>query len=216
MATMSIWDPVVEAGTGEFSQSQILLVAGNYEGNDLNTVAAGWQRDSYRNTGCLNLDCAGFVQVPSNYTVGAAFVFSSYGGNQFDIKMSIWKDPEDGNWWLGIGQSFVGYWPSKLFTHLSDGPATFVQWGGEVRDTRSYGQHTTTQMGSGHFAEEGFGKAAFFGDLRIIDHQYHLLPVGDFILQTSNATCYNALKVHNEQWGTHFYYGGPGYNVLCP
>lgn len=123
---------------------------------------------------------------------------------------------DGGNWWLGIGQSFIGYWPAKLFTHLADGPAKLVQWGGEIVNTRSYGQHTTTQMGSGHFAEEGFGKASFFRNLRIINYLYHLQPVQEFLLQMLNSTCYNVQKGFNEEWGAHFYYGGPGYNALCP
>lgn len=126
------------------------------------------------------------------------------------------QDMDGGNWWLGIGQSFIGYWPAKLFTHLADGPAKLVQWGGEIVNTRNYGQHTTTQMGSGHFAEEGFGKASFFRNLRIINYLYHLQPVQEFFLQTLNTTCYNAQKGFNEEWGAHFYYGGPGYNALCP
>ncbi|ESQ49655.1 hypothetical protein EUTSA_v10022139mg, partial [Eutrema salsugineum] len=234
-ATMNLWAPAVEPGSGEFSLSQIWLVTGHYNGSDLNTIEAGWQvfpkhyhdslprlfvywtRDTYQKTGCLNLDCPGFVQVPSDYAIGAAFApISSYGSNQYDITMAIWKDTDNGNWWLGIGQSFVGYWPASLFTHLADGPAKLVQWGGEITNTRSYGQQTTTQMGSGHFPEEGFGKASFFRKLRIIDPLYHLVPVDDFLLQTLNPTCYNAIKAHNEAWGTHFFYGGPGFNALCP
>ncbi|ESQ50910.1 hypothetical protein EUTSA_v10022790mg [Eutrema salsugineum] len=234
-ATMNVWDPVVEQGTNEFSLSQIWLVAGHYNESDLNTIEAGWQvfpdryhdtqprlfiywtRDTYQKTGCLNFDCPGFVQVSNDFAIGGAFSpISSYGGNQYDLTMVIWKDTNDGNWGLGIGQSFVGYWPAKLFTHLADGPARLVQLGGEVVNTHSYGQHTTTQMGSGHFAEEGFGKASFFRNLGIIDYLYYLQPVQDFILQTRNTTCYNALKAYTKEWGTHFYYGGPGFNVLCP
>lgn len=233
-ATMNIWEPIVEPESDEFSLSQIWLVAGHYSGSDLNTVEAGWEvypnhyhdsqprlfvywtRDAYQKTGCRNLECPGFVQVPSDYAVGAAFApVSSYGGNQYDVKMLIWKDTDDGNWWLGIGQSLVGYWPAKLFTHLADGPAELVQWGGEVTNNRMYGQHTTTDMGSGHFAEEGFRKASFFHSLRVIDHLYHLLPVEDFLLQTRDSTCYNALKAHNAELGMLFYYGGPGFNSLC-
>ncbi|ESQ49654.1 hypothetical protein EUTSA_v10021939mg [Eutrema salsugineum] len=91
-----------------------------------------------------------------------------------------------------------------------------VQWGGEITNTRSYSQHTTTQMGSGHFAEEGFGKASFFHNLRIIDPLYHLVRVDDFLLQTRNPTCYNAIKAHNEAWGTHFFYGGPDSTPCVP
>ncbi|VVA92050.1 unnamed protein product [Arabis nemorensis] len=234
-ATLGIWDPIVVPGIGEFSFSQMWLVAGHYNESDLNTVEAGWEvfpehyhdnqprlfiywtRDTYQYTGCRNFECEGFVQVSSKFAIGAAFApVSSYDGSQTDITMTIWKDTDHGNWWLGIGQSFVGYWPAKLFTHLADGPATVVQWGGEVVNTRSYGQHTTTQMGSGHFAQEGFGKATFVRNIGVVDQLYHLHQVQDIRLQAMNSSCYNAVKLHNEEWGTHFYYGGPGFNAFCP
>ncbi|AEE78387.1 carboxyl-terminal peptidase (DUF239) [Arabidopsis thaliana] len=235
VATMNVWNPSVEHGTNEFSLSQIWLVAGHYNDSDLNTVEAGWQvfpdhyhdsqprlfvywtKDTYQKTGCLNLECPGFVQVTSEFAIGSAFSpTSSYGGSQYDITMYIWKDTKDGNWWLSIDSSVIGYWPARLFTHLAHGPATLVQWGGEIVNSRSYGQHTTTQMGSGHFAEEGFGKAGSFRNLKIIDYLSYMQPVQEFILQTKNPTCYTAIKGYSEEWGSHFYYGGPGYNALCP
>ncbi|CAE6075473.1 unnamed protein product [Arabidopsis arenosa] len=216
-ATMSVWNPSVEHGTHEFSLSQIWLVAGHYNESDLNTIEAGWQRDTYQNTGCLNLECPGFVQVTSEFAIGSAFApTSSYGGSQYDVTMFIWKDTNDGNWWLSIDSIVIGYWPARLFTHLAHGPAKLVQWGGEVVNSRSYGQHTTTQMGSGHFAEEGYGKAGFFRNLKIIDYLSYMQPVQEFVLQTKNPTCYTAKKGYSEEWGSHFYYGGPGYNALCP
>ena len=62
----------------------------------------------------------------------------------------------------------LGYWPSSLFPLLSDS-AEAVKWGGEVINLHKGGQHTTTQMGSGHFAEEGPNKASFFKNLNVID-----------------------------------------------
>ncbi|MCI52504.1 hypothetical protein A2U01_0073748, partial [Trifolium medium] len=54
--------------------------------------------------------------------------------------------------------------PVELFTHLAN-RATMVQWGGEVVNSRANGQHTSTQMGSSQFAEDGFGKASYFRNL---------------------------------------------------
>ncbi|XP_010412627.1 PREDICTED: uncharacterized protein LOC104698956 [Camelina sativa] len=96
------------------------------------------ERDTYQKTGCLNLECSGFVQVSNQFAVGSAFSpTSSYGGNQFDVTMFIWKDANDGNWWLIIDSSLIGYWPEKLFTHLAHGPAELVLWGGEIVNTHA-------------------------------------------------------------------------------
>ena len=92
------------------------------------------QDDTYRETGCYNLHCSGFVQTSSRVAIGAAISpASSYGGRQFDIAVLIWKDPRRGHWWLqlGSGGALVGYWPSSLFTHLGS-RADMVQFGGEV------------------------------------------------------------------------------------
>ena len=43
--------------------------------------------------------------------------------------------------------------------------------GGEVVHSTSDGTHTETQMGSGHFPSEGFGKAAFFKDIKYFNDQ---------------------------------------------
>ena len=69
---------------------------------------------------------------------------------------------------MKINNRDLGYWPSSIFSILSDS-ASRVQWGGQVANANRYGQHTTTQMGSGHFAEEGPGKASFFKNLNVID-----------------------------------------------
>ncbi|KAF9619550.1 hypothetical protein IFM89_007377 [Coptis chinensis] len=37
-----------------------------------------------------------------------------------------------------------------------------MEWGGEVVNSQPDGEHTATQMGSGHFPKEGFGKSSYF------------------------------------------------------
>ncbi|KAH9728159.1 hypothetical protein KPL70_008918 [Citrus sinensis] len=186
-ATINVWDPSIQV-VNEFSLSQIWVLSGSFDGSDLNSIEAGWQvspelygdsrprlftywtSDSYQATGCYNLLCAGFIQTNSRIAIGAAISpISTYAGNQFDITILIWKDPKLGNWWMGFGENLlVGYWPAELFTHLAD-HATMVEWGGEVVNSRANGEHTATQMGSGHFAEDGFGKASYFRNLEMVD-----------------------------------------------
>ncbi|XP_010454087.1 PREDICTED: uncharacterized protein LOC104735906 [Camelina sativa] len=232
-ATINVWDPKIEE-VNEFSLSQIWILSGSFVGPDLNSIEAGWQvspelygdnrprlftywtSDSYQATGCYNLLCSGFIQTNNKIAIGAAISpLSSFKGNQFDITILIWKDPKMGNWWMGLGDNtLVGYWPAELFTHLAD-HATTVEWGGEVVNTRASGRHTTTQMGSGHFPDEGFGKASYFRNLEVVDSDNSLVPVHDVKILAENTECYDIKSSYSNEWGTYFYYGGPGFNPRC-
>ncbi|WOH16562.1 hypothetical protein DCAR_0936118 [Daucus carota subsp. sativus] len=232
-ASINVWAPRV-ASRYEFSLSQMWVISGSF-GNDLNTIEAGWQvspelygdnyprfftywtTDAYQTTGCYNLLCSGFVQTNNRIAMGAAISpRSSYHGGQFDISILVWKDPKHGNWWLEFGSgTLVGYWPAFLFTHLRT-HATMVQYGGEVVNTRSSGYHTPTQMGSGHFAWEGFGKASYFRNLQVVDWGNNLIPLPNLRVLADHPDCYDIRGGINRVWGNYFYYGGPGRNSRCP
>ncbi|KAI3518131.1 hypothetical protein L1887_06542 [Cichorium endivia] len=232
-ATINVWDPKIEV-INEFSLSQIWVLSGSFDGSDLNSIEAGWQvspelygdsrprlftywtSDAYQATGCYNLLCSGFIQTNSRIAIGAAISpLSAFQGSQFDVTITIWKDPKLGNWWMGFGENtLVGYWPAELFTHLAD-RATMVEWGGEVVNSRANGEHTSTGMGSGHFAEDGFGKASYFRNLEIVDSDNSLISAHDISTLAENSNCYNIKSSSNNQWGTYFYYGGPGRNPQC-
>ncbi|KAL0447151.1 UNVERIFIED_CONTAM: hypothetical protein Slati_1843000 [Sesamum latifolium] len=232
-ASINVWAPRV-ANRYEFSLSQMWVIAGSF-GDDLNTIEAGWQvspelygdnyprfftywtSDAYQATGCYNLLCSGFVQTNNRIAIGAAISpTSSYNGGQFDISLLVWKDPKHGNWWLEFGNGvLVGYWPSFLFTHLRN-RATMVQFGGEIVNSRASGSHTSTQMGSGHFAGEGFGKASYFRNLQVVDWDNSLIPLSNLRVLADHPNCYDIQGGINRVWGNYFYYGGPGRNSRCP
>ncbi|CAO2827444.1 unnamed protein product [Amaranthus hypochondriacus] len=232
-ATINVWDPSIEK-INEFSLSQIWVLSGDFDGTDLNSIEAGWQvspelygdsrprlftywtSDSYQATGCYNLLCAGFVQMNSRIAIGAAISpVSSFSSNQYDITILIWKDPKLGNWWMSFGDgTLVGYWPAELFTHLTN-HATMVEWGGEVVNTRPNGLHTSTQMGSGYFAEDGFGKASYFRNLEIVDSDNSLSSAQHIQTLAENLNCYDIKSSYDNDWGQHFYFGGPGRNPKC-
>ncbi|KAL7133138.1 hypothetical protein ABFS83_12G120400 [Erythranthe nasuta] len=231
-ASINVWAPRV-SNQFEFSLSQMWVIAGSF-GDDLNTIEAGWQvspelygdnyprfftywtSDAYQATGCYNLLCSGFVQTNNRIAIGAAISpTSSYNGGQFDISLLIWKDPKHGNWWLEFGNGIlVGYWPSFLFTHLRD-HASMVQFGGEIVNSQSSGGHTQTQMGSGHFAGEGFGKASYFRNLQVVDWDNSLVPLSNLRVLADHPNCYDIQGGVNKVWGNYFYYGGPGKNSKC-
>ncbi|CAL5338284.1 unnamed protein product [Camellia sinensis] len=232
-ASINVWAPQVD-NQYEFSLSQMWVISGSF-GDDLNTIEAGWQvspelygdnyprfftywtTDAYQATGCYNLLCSGFVQTNNMIAIGAAISpTSSYSGGQFDISLLVWKDPKHGNWWLEFGSGIlVGYWPSFLFTHLRS-HASMVQFGGETVNSRPSGFHTSTQMGSGHFAGEGFGKASYFRNLQIVDWDNNLIPLSNLRVLADHPNCYDIQGGINSVWGNYFYYGGPGRNAKCP
>ncbi|KAH9307378.1 hypothetical protein KI387_035289, partial [Taxus chinensis] len=217
-ATINVWAPRIET-MNEFSLSQIWVLSGSFDGWDLNSIEAGWQvspelygdsrprlftywtTDSYKETGCYNLLCSGFVQTNSKIAIGAAISpVSKLSGTQYDITMLIWKDPKQGNWWMEFADNtLVGYWPSELFTHLAD-HASMVEWGGEVVNTEAGGEHTSTQMGSGHFAQEGFGRASYFRNLEIVDSDNSLRAVDAMATLAEHTNCYNIQSTYNSDW----------------
>lgn len=91
-----------------------------------------------------------------------------------------------------------------------------VQFGGEVVNSSPSGLHTTTQMGSGHFPGEGFGKASYFRNLQAVDWDNNMAPVSNLQVLADKPNCYNIQGGANDVWGSYFYYGGPGRNALCP
>uniref|UniRef100_A0A0D9WD99 Neprosin PEP catalytic domain-containing protein n=1 Tax=Leersia perrieri TaxID=77586 RepID=A0A0D9WD99_9ORYZ len=233
-ASLNVW-PAQVASPAEFSLSQIWLISGSFGNYDLNTIEAGWQvspqlygdnhprfftywtNDAYQETGCYNLHCSGFVQTNSRIAMGAAISpISSFAGRQFDITLLIWKDPKQGHWWLQLGSGpLVGYWPSFLFSHLGI-HADMAQFGGEVVNTRPSGSHTPTQMGSGHFPSEGYGRAAYFRNIQLVDWDNNLISVAGLRLLADRPACYDIVGGQGGAWGTYFYYGGPGRNARCP
>ncbi|KAH7297157.1 hypothetical protein KP509_26G056300 [Ceratopteris richardii] len=232
-ANINVWNPSVQMAN-EFSLSQIWVLAGTFN-NDLNSIEAGWQvspdlygdnntrlfiywtSDSYHTTGCYNLLCSGFVQVSNQIALGATIApISFYEDHQYDITILIWKDPKQGNWWMQFGNKYIlGYWPAEIFTSLSTS-AGMVEWGGEVVNSGPGGVHTSTQMGSGHFPEEGFGKASYFAHLLIVDGNNNLVSPGVVTTFAEQPSCYDVESSYSSDWGSYFYYGGPGRNPSCP
>ncbi|KAG2326145.1 hypothetical protein Bca52824_008873 [Brassica carinata] len=124
---------------------------------------------------------------------------------------------EDGDyWWLQINKELVGYWPAKLFSSLGKG-ATEVLWGGEIVNEKTGGKHTSTDMGSGHFANEGYRKASYFRNLMTVDKTNTLREPQGVYPTVTNDNCYSIKEGRNgTSWGFNFFYGGPGLNAKCP
>ncbi|OAY72813.1 hypothetical protein ACMD2_19339 [Ananas comosus] len=184
----------------EFSLTQIWLVAGSYDNGDLNSMEVWWQSDAYKSTGCYNLLCDGFVPTNNDAKIG---------------------EGDDGNWWLDIwreGDELItaGYWPATLFTTLSSY---------EVLNRKTdVGQHTTTQMGSGHFSNEGYARASYISNIQIrsepdgpylnpyqiamISSHLPTVKCEEFLFTTVGRATIPIVLEFLEF--LNFYYGGPG------
>uniref|UniRef100_A0A7N2R4D9 Neprosin PEP catalytic domain-containing protein n=2 Tax=Quercus lobata TaxID=97700 RepID=A0A7N2R4D9_QUELO len=227
-ASLNVWNPFVD--DGEFSLAQIWVLAGPDE--ELNTIEAGWKvtspenktklftfwtSDGYQSTGCFNLECPGFVQVNKNFSLDSPIEpVSRYSAQQFDIGITIYK--ENGKWWFQVQDQVLGYWPGTIFNYLVSS-ASRIEWGGEVYNAELGDHHTRTQMGSGHFGNEGYGKASYFRNIGYMDNSGKFIDVEAQSLKkyATRPSCYNVEVANNTNggFGTHFYFGGPGYSTQC-
>ncbi len=233
-SNLNLWDNYVEKAD-EFSLSQMWVVRGS--GDNLETLEAGWQvykdlygdwgphlfiyftPDNYGDGGGYNLSTGDFVQVNSSVYIGGGFTHhSSLDGTQYFIKLLIYKDGENGNWWLKYGDTWVGYWPRSLFDSngLYDHAAE-VDYGGEIVNTRTDGRHTRTDMGSGHWPSEGYGAAAYHRNIKYVDTDNYYRNSTGMTASRSNSNCYDiSLTSSSGSWEVYFYFGGSGYNTSCP
>ncbi|MFS7906124.1 putative neprosin [Helianthus anomalus] len=230
-ATFNLWNPKVQEND-EFSLTQLWVTAG--PDSDVNTIEAGWQvyqgkykdattrlfifwtSDGYKQYKCYNLDCPGFIQTNNEIAIGGSLSpTSQVDGSQYEMTILIWKESKEGLWWMQVDGNVIGYWPASLFSYLSESSSR-VDWGGEVINRRLGGHHTTTQMGSGHFPQEGYRKASYIRNIEIVDDSNTLRSPQDLLTITPQESCYDIVKGINDNWGSHVFYGGPGQNPNCP
>lgn len=196
------------------------------------------QADGNRNTVCYNHVCKGFVQVDNTIMLGAElYPVSKYNGDQYEVRLTLnlvrkmWKknikistyyldimfpyslfihfqDHEIQSWWLQYGEKLVGYWPLSLFPNFR---ASLVQWSGQVFKS-SAGHPTITQMGSGHFPNEGLYKAAYFANAKVRVREEDYYEIGDAKTHAPKPWCYDIGRIED---GNRFLYGGPGVGPNC-
>ncbi|CAM0943471.1 unnamed protein product [Alopecurus aequalis] len=120
-------------------------------------------------------------------------------------------DVRTNNWWVTYGEEHtpVGYWPSSLFTYIKDkGDSAF--WGGHVSGPTA--STDSPQIGSGHFASEGYGKAAFIKHIQIVDGNNMFVNPNDNKAApgTSSPLKFTVGGYEINKYGMRVYYGGPG------
>jgi hypothetical protein len=224
---LNLWDPPIGANQ-IFSLSQHWYVGGS--GGNLQTVECGWQvypgmygdakahlfsyytADDYHTTGCYNLTCGAFVQTSPSFAPGMALsLVSVVGGPQYVMELAYWHTA--GRWYLyyngTAGSNVIGYYPDSLFkggalTHN----ATEIDYGGETVGTTSF-----PPMGSGHFASEGWQKAAYQRTIGYYPPAGGAMVNANLTPSASWPNCYTAQVVlYAAPWSETLWFGGPGGN----
>jgi hypothetical protein len=166
-----------------------------------------WTADGYNTTGCYNLTCVAFVQVVrGNYFGGVFSQVSTDGGPQYEFTLEYFL--YQGNWWLNINGTWVGYYPGALY---NGGPlataASVIQYGGET-----FGPTIWPPMGSGEFAGSWWTRAAYQRNIF-----YLASPTQAFwailFSYAPSPSCYTDIIGNNSGvtlWNTYLFFGGPG------
>ncbi|KAM0861506.1 hypothetical protein ACQ4PT_045851 [Festuca glaucescens] len=192
--TINVWEPKVNKDSKDFSATWVQINNGAGEHTDrigagliVNPSLSGdtfvrfhiaWT-DGLEKKVCIDQSCLGFVLVNRKWSPGARLPHVSvYDGPQWETKVNIFKDPKTKNWWVTYGKNMpVGYWPSGLFTFLYD-KGNFAFWGGIVQGPTA--TSNALQMGSRHFASEGFRRAAAIRNIQILnENNTYVTPEDD-------------------------------------
>ncbi|KAI5012185.1 hypothetical protein ZWY2020_024319 [Hordeum vulgare] len=104
--------------------SKVTVVDPGREGDGQTRFLVYWTADDYKETGCLNMQCPGFVAVNQYITPGMALPSGS------SIALAISRDGQTGNWLVYLNAQMVGYFPRAIVNGM-DGSSQ-VQVGGIV------------------------------------------------------------------------------------
>ncbi|EMS53147.1 hypothetical protein TRIUR3_00939 [Triticum urartu] len=224
-ASLNVWEPKVK---GSQDSSAIWISIENRRGQRPDRLSAGLRVapalsgdafvrlhvawfDGYSKKGCIDHSCPGYVQVHPHIGPGSRIQPSSvYGGDQRVAGIQIFKEPKSNYWWVSYNNIAIGYWPGGLFEFIRyKGDLAF--WGGQVEGPTASSK--STQMGSGHFASEGFGKAAFIRKIEIADDTVKFATPDRYLVGqgSSDPSKYTTGGFEiSKDFGMTIFYGGPG------
>jgi hypothetical protein len=164
----------------------------------------------------------GWIQYSATVAPGMSLVpwESTENGAQYSLEVHVrlWQ----GNWWVKAAGEWAGYYPYYKKNDPDEGTlfsasgirdqASRLDWYGEVYDS-SAPSATSTDMGSGDFAEDWWQHAAYFRNLT-----YFWAPSTHWwwdsgSITATDSACYNVDGPHyssDTAWRNWFFYGGPG------
>lgn len=235
-SVLNMWAPACQLGR-DHSLSQFGIQ--NYDNKLLQSLEAGWgvSPDQYGdsqphlfiyyttngytkdadNVGGYNQDWKGWVQVDTHIFPGALINgISIPGGTQhiITIKFQLYQ----GNWWFQVQGVWMGYYPASLFQGTAKAGTTLADHGdwtafwGEVYSDLADPTQTTSDMGSGKFAEEGWTRAAYQRNTLLQTDRQGTLTNSNGTTSFEDATYYD-IQTHlnsGTSWGSYFWFGGPG------
>ncbi len=236
-ATFSMYKPYLES-RDDFSLLQLALIrqeAANADyGTVLQTLETGWmyyppkasnpQLFTFYNVngyqklgddeGGWNRDYTGWVQVDRDIYPGIEFrEFSVISGKQ--LEMDLRYHLHDGNWWLRAFGKDIGYYPASLFSKDVDAGRTManfadrVDFYGEVYNSGD--AITTTDMGSGEFADKGDKKAAYIRNVVYVDSSGNDKDYSAGTMESDHERYRIAPHWGSKStWNSYCYVGGPG------
>ncbi|MCL7046962.1 hypothetical protein MKW94_006901 [Papaver nudicaule] len=229
-ATITVANPSVDPG--KFSTGQIWIQNGPAE--ELNSIEFGWAvypeifgddearvfglwtTDGFKETGCYNMLCPGFVQIHPQYTFGEQIKAGTYGGVQRGFDFSVHRDPESGNWWFinGVDNAKIGYWPKEIFTHLTNN-ASVIGFGGVAG--ADVGE-PTPPMGHGHLPVFNSKYTCCMLNMKVADNRGNYVKFDTSkvnLNQNTRTSCYDLIFPGNDFFrGITMFFGGPGGD--CP
>jgi hypothetical protein len=167
----------------------------------------------------------GWIQVSGSVAPGMSLIpwESATDGSQYslDVEVRLWQ----GNWWIRAAGEWAGYYP---YCKGADAPpceqgtlfstagirdkANRLDWYGEIYDS-SAPAATSTDMGSGAFANQRWGRAAYFRNLLYMWSERYAWWWNSGSISTTDAACYSADGPYyssDPNYRNWFYYGGPG------
>ncbi|XP_050908515.1 uncharacterized protein LOC127122176 [Lathyrus oleraceus] len=171
-----------------------------------------WTTDNFKNTGCFNLQCSGFVQTSKNNYLGGRFVNTSViDGRIIEMTISITQDSETKNWWVTNENEMIGYFPASLFSNNM--PFLQVGWGGRTSNPQG---GPSPPMGSGRFPiDDKYDHASYFLDIKFRYHSTNTSPENSLMQVVSDKpNCFYA-KYFDRNFpdiGYSLLFGGPGGN----
>jgi hypothetical protein len=153
-------------------------------------TTTGYSPVTQNEVGGYNATCSGWVQVAGDVTPGIGLAnVSVEGGAQIELAMA-WQ-LHNGNFWLFVKDHWIGYYPARLFVTNpllpappNDDPSgtladhgDCVSFFGEVADSvdlTAASSPTTTDMGSGQFADMRWARSAYIHNM-----EYQATPSTD-------------------------------------
>jgi hypothetical protein len=173
--------------------------------------------------GGYNLDVQGFIQAAGAFPPGATIgPFSTIDGTQYECKIEV--QLFQGNWWVYACGVWMGYYPtqnssiaavSRINFDLIGSGTCEIHWYGELYDAAPT-TWTNADMGSGRFASEGYGRAAYIREPWLIHTGGSTSWFSSSVPGTGGGydpDCYSVSSVFENGgtgWGRWFYVGGPG------